>query len=176
MTAPSGETVATNAGRRRLGRIAAAVTVAACLALWVYAYTIAEPTKVDRLDDRTFFVAAEPICRDTMAEVRALPKAEDSPTPQDRAEVVTRADDLLTAMVDRLRGIVPPGADAQAIGTWLDHWSTYVGDRRDFANDLADGSDARFQVTAIDGVQISRSIDHFAEVNDAESCKTPGDV
>jgi len=161
------------------GRVLVAVVIAGSLAIWIYAFVLASPHMIDRMDDRTFPTAAEPVCRAAIDEVRALPKSQESPTPAARAEVLRSANDILRQMTTELRAAVPQTADAAGINRWIDHWNIYLDDRVEFAGELAtlpaDG-DAKFRVTAIDGVQITRSIDHFAEVNSMVDCETPGDV
>jgi hypothetical protein len=157
-------------------RVLIGIVVVASLALWFYAFVLASPHMIDRMDDRTFPTAAEPVCRATMDQLKQLPKT--SPTPAERATVLRLSNDMLHGMTTGLRTLVPT-ENAAGINLWIDHWNTYIQDRADFADTLAalpPGGDAKFTETGIDGVQITRSIDHFAEVNTMASCETPGDV
>lgn len=161
------------------GRVLAGVVIVGSLALWIYAFVLASPRMVDRLDDRTFPTAAEPVCRAAVEEVRSLPKSQESTTPADRAAVLSTATTRLRQMTAELRTLVPASADAAGINLWIDHWNVYLDDRTQYAEQLAGlppGGDAQFTVSAIDSVQITRSIDHFAEVNSMTDCETPGDV
>lgn len=169
---------ADSARRRKItpGRVLATVVVLGSAALWFYALVLASPRMIDRMDDRTFPTAAEPVCRATMDQLKELPKT--SSTPAERSSVLRISNDMLRQMTTELRALVP-AENAAGINLWIDHWNTYIQDRADFADTLAalaPGGDAKFTETGIDGVQITRSIDHFGEVNTMASCETPGDV
>lgn len=164
--------------RWSIGKILAVVTVIALAIMWVYILSgAADRQPADTLDDPSFAAAAEPICASTRAAIDRLPPATEAPDAVARADVVDEANDLLRAMVARLRQAVPDNPnDANVLGLWLDDWETYIGDRQDWADELRVDSGARFFETARSGEQISAAIDNLAGVNDMPSCATTDDV
>ncbi len=154
------------------------LAVLAMLAMWVYVLFLHEDTtSPDRLEDRSFPTNAEPLCGRALARLDQLPPARESTTPQERAEVVDEADEVLRGMVADLRAQAPTaGSDGRIVTEWLGDWGTYVGDRDDWADVLRTGKDTRFFETAKGGGPISELIDRFAVVNDMPSCATPDDV
>ncbi|MEZ5322550.1 MAG: hypothetical protein R2698_10840 [Microthrixaceae bacterium] len=148
--------------------------------LWIGAIVygaIADPKPSDYLKDRSFPTAAEPICEAARTDLDAFPPAQDSRTPNARAAVIRQSTARLQEMVDQLRREVPDTAEGKWIGVWLDHWEIHLRDRLDFAQRLrTGGAREEFFETTEGGTQVSRSIDHFAELNKMDSCATPGDV
>ena len=107
----------------------------------------------------------------------SLPPAPASKTPQGRAEVLGRANDTLTEMLDQLRTLAPDNdADRAIVDAWLVDWDHYLGDRRAYRDKLATGTDAKFLLTSSFGVIYTKSMDNLATVNAMPSCITPGDV
>ena len=109
-----------------------------------------------------------------------------------------RSNIVLRSMIADLRAVAPvPPADlrqlpseelsseqqeelaaAEGIGEWLDDWSTYIGDREDYVQNLRVDDDARFLETTkgSDTRGITRAINSFAQVNRMTSCETPADL
>lgn len=130
-----------------------------------------------QMADETFPKAAEPICKTAMADVATFPPAHESATPAERADVIDQSTARLDQMLDDLRAVVPPTSDAKWINMWIDDWGIHLDDRLDFASRLRDkGADEEFFESEKAQTQISKSLNHFAEINDMESCITPGDV
>lgn len=129
------------------------------------------------MEDRRFPKAAEPICKAAMKQVLAFPPAHESRTPAERAAVIRESTAVIERMRSDLREVVPDGADARWINLWIDDWGLHVKDRLDFAERLeTKGAGEEFFETPKAQTQISKSLDHFAEVNEMPSCTTPGDV
>lgn len=170
---------ATPAERRRWGLVAAGVFAVATFAMWIWMLFIYDPgLLVDELADRTFPTAAEEVCAAAAAQVDALPRAESTEDPIERAEVIETANAVLAEMVVELRGLAPtsPPAAAETVEEWLGDWETHLGDRERYAAALREDPEVRFTETPKAGKQISRAIDSFAQVNRMRSCQTPGDV
>ena len=131
----------------------------------------------DRLDDRAFVDAAEPICAATRDRIAELGLPTEVDTPVERADMVDEENRILRAMVGELDGLPrPSGDEGDWVGQWLDDWLVHIQDRQDWADDLRAGDDHLFVESARAGEQVSKVVDNFAEVNDMEACATPGDV
>ncbi len=161
------------------GRVAFVVLVVAMAVMWFYAFVLAPSGNPDRLEDRSWPVAAEARCARTLTAMDSLRPAAEAPTPADRADDVDRATDLVALMVDDLRGI-PGGTDDDRWLTsrWFEDWGVYLVDRRNHADRLRSDGDVRPLLTAMpDGVgSVLRRMNGFARVNDMESCLDPGDL
>lgn len=169
--------------RRKVLVIAGVVFSIATFSVWIYALFFYDPgLMIDELQDRTFPKAAEEICHQARVKIEALPTAEQTKDPADRADVVDQANDALRTMTAQLQATVPTGSTAketriyQGVRQWVTDWNTYIGDRQDYADSLRENPDTRFTETLKSNRQISRAIDAFAQVNRMDSCSVPGDV
>jgi hypothetical protein len=161
-----------------LGRAAIVVMVLGIVLMWIYAFFGTHEVP-GRLADKTFPTAAQPICQATLDKIEALPKANETPTPAQRADVVDQGTGYLDQMLADLRGKVPAAEPEHGIVTqWLDDWGTYVQDRRDYTAQLRVDATVRFAVTQSDRdkTQITKGIDHFADVNFMAACAVPDDL
>jgi hypothetical protein len=173
-------TVDQPAERSTLGRRLATIAVVLMVAMWIYVLYLAfgpgrQPSP-DRLGDPAFAEQAEATCHATNERVQALPRAEESHTATDRADVIDQANELYGGMLDDLATLVPGGDDGAITTAWLRDWRTYLGDRVDFARRLRTDADARLLVTPKQGDQITEFIDQFAKDNDMAACGTPADL
>jgi hypothetical protein len=165
--------------RQKVGRVAIVLFVIAMVIMWTYILLpSSRKDPAGQLDDPAFGTAAEPICAVSEEQLDELPLAHETTIPEERAEVVQQANEILSMMVTQLRPLAPSeGDDSRMVNEWLDDWQIYIGDRGEYAALLAEGDeDARFTETPKAGDHISEALDHFAEVNDMASCATPGDV
>lgn len=166
-------------GRQRLALAAGLAFLVVAIVFWIYAFFVYDPgRKVDELADRTFPRAAEQVCAATMAQLDRLPPATEARTPEERAEVIDRSDEMLRDMADRLEALVPQGKGriTSGIQEWVDDWRTHIADRSRYADALREDPGARFLESTKGNRQVSRAIDGFAEVNRMESCRTRDDV
>jgi hypothetical protein len=163
---------------RRVSRAVIVAGLAGVVVMWGYAFFGEVPAPA-RLDDRTFPAAAEPVCALARGDIDQLPRAFESPGPAERADVVDRATDRLTAMVAELRAAVPPAQPTRdRLNGWLNDWDIYLQDRREYTARLRVDRFAKFHLTQSerDRRQINSSLDNFAKVNAMGSCATPEDV
>jgi hypothetical protein len=131
----------------------------------------------DRLTDPAFAAAAEPICAEAVTRIDALGLPTEVESPQERAELVEAENVLLLAMVADLEALPrPAGEEGEWVDTWLVDWNAHIADRQAWADDLEVGDDHVFIETARGNEHVSNVIDNFADVNDMDSCATPGDV
>lgn len=147
---------------------------------WLWVTFLYEPHVIDKLEDTTFPAQAEKICASARLEYDKLPLAQESPTAAHRSDVIVQSNRIFTTMVSDLREIVPATPENVNIGLneWLGDWDTYIGDRSDLADRLLEDDSARFMETPKSNTNkgITRAINGFAEVNEMESCETPGDL
>lgn len=160
-------------------RLFLGLVVVASFALWAYAFSgLARRDAPDTLDDPTFAAAAEPICAAAIADIDALPAAMTFENdPLGRADNLDLATDRLEEMVRSLEPLVAgTDRDRQIIESWLADWSTYLGDRRGFAEAIRVDPDEPFQLTGREGKAITAPMNRMATVNEMPSCAPPGDV
>lgn len=131
----------------------------------------------DRLEDRAFPLAAEPICATTVDDIDELGLPTEVESPAERAELIDEENRLLRAMLDDLDGLPrPTGEPGEWVELWITDWRTHIADRQAWADDLRLGDDHPFTESDRAGEQVSKVIDNFAEINDMPNCVTTGDV
>lgn len=171
-------------GRPTAGELASRIVVVSVvlgiIIMWIYVLT-ARPDVPGHIEDPAFAPAAESVCAAARVRIDALPKAQETPDPAQRAAVVDQATDVLEDMVDELERLVPIAEpDHTRAAQWIADWRTYLQNRRDYADGLPRDPNLRFYVTQRpeDGVQITAGMDRFAQppVNTMASCTTPDDV
>lgn len=160
-----------------------ALGVVAALAMalfWIWIFT-GGPKKPnpDRLDDRAYVERSEQRCDRLLDDLDALPPASKSPNAAARAEVLGKANALVSDMVDDLEADAPrSGDDEVSLDGWFRDWHRYLRDRDRFAERLA--TDPSAQLTITENTELSDGVDKtikiFADRNDMPSCATPGDV
>ena len=163
----------------RTVRIAVAVVVGVLAVMWLYVLFIAKPATPDRLTDRSFPTAAEPICASTLSAMSGAGLVnERASSPQNRAVLADRADTQLASMVAQLRTKVPPTGEAHdAVSKWLDDWDQWLRDRAAWTAKLRTGEDAQFlEKQRESGEPNSQALNAFAITNDMGSCATPAGV
>jgi hypothetical protein len=161
-----------------VGRLAVAVLAVGLTAMWAFAF-FGDHGVPGRLENPTFPALAEPVCAATQARIDEMPRANQTPTAGERADVVDRASDELDAMLDELRGLVPQNAaETEAEIQWIEDWQVYVQDRRDYTAQLRVDPMTRFAVTQSDRDkrQVTSALDRFAEINGMGSCVVPDDL
>lgn len=168
--------------RVRPGAVIAGLAAVGVLGMWAWVFVFHlggtwRDNQPGQLDDRTFPVAADPVCAAAMSEFAALPPAWATTTNTDRAAAVADSVAIFEAMVERLRQL-PAGSETTKVDEWIADWDTYVADRQDYAQRLAQDPTARFYVTQSnrDRRQITLAIDRFATTNAMPSCATPADL
>lgn len=161
------------------GRIASIVALIAMIGFWVWAFSPLAPRgHPDELDSRTFPEFAEPRCVAALEEIDQVEPAKEASDLLDRAAQIETATDVLVLMVADLEASAPQVGthDGDLVDRWLSDWRIYLEDRYRYAANFRDGIDQAFQVTAIDGDQVTSPLDLFAEVNGMGSCVSPSDV
>lgn len=166
--------------RRRRGRVLAWITVVLLATMWGYVLYLAigpgRQPPPDRLADPTFAAQAQAICVAAHDDVSRLPVAIQAEDSGERARIVASANDRFATMVDDLAAIAPAGEDGDIVLLWIADWRTYLGDRREYVDALANDPAAQLLVTAKDRQQITEFIDAFAADNRMTACATPIDA
>src|SRR3546814_9114495 len=107
------------------------------VSIWVYVmYLSFGPGRAappDELDDPTFAIAAQDRCREALDAVGQLPRAADTPTAAERADVIDEANGIFATMLDDLTAITPTGEDGELVTAWLTDWHTVLAERESFA-------------------------------------------
>ena len=160
---------------RTVGRITVGVIIASLVVFWIYVFVVAKPIH-DELPDPKYAPAAQAICSDALTQLRNAGLIEAvAKTPQQRADLAERADEVLARQVERLKAI-PPGDDTTrvAVASWLDDWDTWLRDRAAWVVKLRAGEDAPFLETQDkNGTPSSAALNIFARVNQMPDCATP---
>lgn len=170
---------------RRAGRALVLPLVAALLAMWGYVIYLAlfegRQPPADRIEEPAFAEAAETRCARALDEVDTLPLATESPTPEDRADVLDQANAMFGSMLgdlERMTDLVPQGDDRDRTEAWLADWRIFLEDRESYASALRTDPEARMLVSekAGEGRHITGWIDEFAKANRMASCASPTDA
>jgi len=157
-------------------RAALAVLIGGLAVMWIYVLFLAKPETGDRLADRSFSTAAEPVCKATVDQLREAGVVnQPAASPQERAALVDRGDALLAQMVDQLRALVPASGEVHdAVAKWLADWDQWLRDRAAWSQKLHAGEDTPFNERQRDnGEPNSKALNAFAIINDMPSCQTP---
>ena len=173
-----------SAKRWTMGRVAAVTAVMVTVIFWTWILA-GGPNQAnsDRIADTAFAQRTEARCTVFTRELAQLPNPTTIKTPVQRADVLDRANDDLTAMVDDIAADAPKtGHDAKPVADWLTDWRLLIQDRRDYARRLRIDRKARFYVSHSPAVQaatatVDDTISTFAtQANNLTACDTPGDV
>ena len=166
-------------------RVAILTVVALLGAMWVYALFYAPTGSPEKVDDAGWARHAEALCAKGRVAIDALPAARTfkdvkpvSEALRQRADVAEEATNVLADRVASLRALplADPGS-VKLVGTWLDDYDNYVGDRRAQVASWRKGQNPMFAETATDnGAPGSLRMDEFARVNAMPSCKVPQDI
>lgn len=161
-------------------RVLGVAVVLGMLVFWAWILSGA-PKKLnpDYLDDRDWVAYADGRCEEMRVGIAGLPNAIEAETPQERAETLARANEIIADMLDDLEASRPrEGDDVERLDGWFRDWRIYEADRVRFLERLRTGEPARFDVTEHPDFneQVDEVIRVFADVNDMRACRVPGDV
>lgn len=157
------------------------VTIILVMALfWIWVLSGA-PRKQnpDRLDDREWAAYADERCERLRRDIARLPNALDASTAEARADTLDEANELVGEMLDDLEATKPTsGDDARRLEGWLRDWRLHEQDRIAYADILRRDPKAQLGVTEHPDFNdpIDEVIRVFADVNDMQACRVPGDV
>lgn len=166
-------------------RIIKPLLIAVCIAIaamWVYAFFFASKESVNRIGDTAWQKFAEGRCaqaeleRIELADLRKVNEVGPEAL-RERAAIVDKATDTLErALTDIAARPVADEKGRAIVPLWLTDYGTYIGDRREYADDLRAGINKPFSETKVDGIPISEKISTFAADNLMKSCTAPIDL
>ena len=158
-----------------IGRILAISALVIAVVFWTWALFFASKDAINKIDDTAWTERAEAICAVAKAELATFDNAT-SDDIQERAALVVRSTDILSAMVDDVVAVEPTDEKGQAIvPQWEEEYRQLLDDRYAYAAQLAAGEDGPFTETAVDGLPITERIETFAGDNEMTSCAPPRD-
>lgn len=169
-------------------RIALLLVVVLMVVMWGWIFLFASRDNPDRLANRDFPAAAEPICAAFQEEINELPLFNTQTTVAEKAAQVDVGTGMTIALVDSLEREIDTRTfddenDVALLALWIDDWRAYIADREAYVTKLeaaigeSPSSDLAFTLTErTEGGFYTRTIEGFANVNDMASCHVPGDV
>ena len=175
-------TLADVSARQTIARTAIVVAVLLTSAMWLYAFVFASREAVNKIEDSSWQQRAERLCAAALLERLALADfrlIEDAGPDAlaERAAIVDEATDILEEMVRDIASVSPKDDKGRAlVPQWLADYTTYLQDRREYANLLRSGVNEPFSETMTEGLPLSEKISTFAADNLAPSCKPPIDL
>jgi len=168
--------------RSTMGRILALIGFAAFASFWIWALFFASKEGVNRIEDRAWVEQAQDICEQAADERTALANYTrldegGAELILQRADIVDEATESLARMLNSLEALPLTGEKGRAIiPMWIDEYRTYLGDRRNYTEQLrATGENLPFYETA-NKIPISERLATFAADNEMPACKPPLDL
>ena len=168
--------------RSTMGRILALIGFAAFASFWIWALFFASKEGVNRIEDRAWVEQAQAICEQAADERTALANYTrldegGAELILQRADIVDEATESLARMLNSLEALPLTGEKGRAIvPMWIDEYRTYLGDRRNYTEQLrASGENLPFYETA-NKIPISERLATFAADNEMPACKPPLDL
>ena len=168
--------------RSLVTRVLGLTGFAAFAAFWIWALFFASKEGVNRIEDRAWVEQAQSICEQAANERTALANYTrldegGAELILQRADIVDVATDSLARMLDSLETLPLTGEKGRAIiPMWIDEYRTYLGDRRNYTEQLrATGENLPFYETA-NKIPISERLATFAADNEMPACKPPLDL
>jgi len=165
-----------------IARIVIGASIAGLVAMWIYAFGFASKESVNKIDDQTWTLRAEAICKQAMdqrlklADLRQISDAGVNAL-SDRADLVDKATDTLEDAIAEISKVAPSDAKGKAIvPLWIADYKTLIKDRREYATLLRTGVNEPFSESMFEGLPISEKISTFAADNRMTSCKVPMDL
>ena len=181
-TPPSSSPTPTRETRSVLTRTAALIGFGVFATFWIWALFFASKEGVNRVEDRAWVESAQSICETAADERTALANYTrldegGAELIRQRADIVDEATDTLERMLNSLEALPLTGEKGQAIiPLWIDEYRTYLGDRRNYTQQLREsGENLPFYETA-NQIPISERLATFAADNEMPACKPPLDL
>jgi hypothetical protein len=172
---------------RRWVKAILALLCAAMAAMWVYYFLFASDKGVYQMQDKSWRVAAEQICRDATAQREALTDTNEgyiaNPTNEQmlqRADIVDQATDILDQMITDLVAIpVDNQDDRDRLAVFEDHYRMVIADRRRYTETLRRFELEPYTETVAAGGPVSNVVLDFTagvKGNDVPECSPPGEL
>lgn len=158
---------------------------AICLAIavfWVYAFLFASKEGINVLEDKTWTVRAEEICknanleRDKLVDLRRIDSVAGDALAE-RADIIDKATAIIQEMLDDVTAQVPIGVeDAKLSSRWQEIYQNWINGRIEYTAKLRTGENAPFAELMLEGSPVSDSINDFTTNNRMTSCGAARDL
>jgi hypothetical protein len=165
-----------------LGRLALGTIMSLIVVMWVYGLFFASKESVNKFGDEEWAARAQARCETTKQRLRDLADlrrldAVGVEALSMRADIVDRATDELTSMLDDITTTYPVDDKGRAIlPLWEDEYRRYLADRREYADDLRSGDNSPFAESTFENLPLSERLGTFARDNRMPSCAPPMDL
>lgn len=149
---------------------------------WVWALFFASKEAINKIEDQAWTQEAEQICqeaterREALADFRRI-DPNNADLLRERGDLIDQATDVLEEMLDAVMARPLTGEKGLAIvPMWEAEYRAFIANRRDFANEVRNGSNAVFRENEAEGTPISNRLRVFAADNQMPSCGAPRDL
>lgn len=177
----SDSTVQTPLRRRALQVFLGAICLTIAV-FWVYAFLFASKEGINVLEDKTWTVRAEEICknanleRDKLVDLRRIDSVAGDALAE-RADIIDKATAIIQKMLDDVTAQVPIGVeDAKLSSRWQEIYQNWINGRIEYTAKLRTGENAPFAELMLEGSPISDSINDFTTNNRMTSCGAARDL
>lgn len=149
---------------------------------WVWALFFASKEAVNKIEDQAWAREAEQICQEATARREALADFRridptDANLLRERGDLIDQATDVLEDMLNAVMARPLTGDKGLSIvPMWEAEYRAFIANRRDFAREVRDGSNAVFRENESEGTPISNRLRVFAADNQMPSCGAPRDL
>ncbi len=168
-------------------KVLLATLCALTAAMWIYYFFFATEEGVYQMQDPSWRATAQPICTAAQDERNALADTSagfiQNPTAEQmaqRAEIVTRATDIVEDMLDRIVVIpVDNEKDQIRLEVFEENYRLIIADRRRYAESLANGILVPYTETVVGGGPVSNVVLDFTagvKGNEVPECSPPGEL
>ncbi len=159
-----------------------AVALVIFVIFWTWALFFASKDAINRVEESVWIERAEAICaeangrREALADFRRI-DPNDQAMLAERGDIIDRSTDILETMLDQVLGGTLTSEKAQAIvPLWAEEYRLYIGNRRDYASEVRNGSNDVFREAETGGIPVSERLTVFANDNEMGSCAPPRDL
>ena len=160
------------------------VACALLLMMWAYAFLWAPKEGVYRVEDAHWRDTAQQICVDANARRVQLGDMVGGyiahPTQAqmlERADIVTKATDILDKMLNDIQAIpVPTQRDQSIVDTFLKYYRIIIHDRRNYIQSLRELKLEPYMETAEAGGPVTNIVTDFTSGNNIKACVPPGEL
>jgi len=182
----SGQQPGPPTSRRRslLTKIGLTIVCLALAAMWIYYFFFASTKAAYRIDDAAWRARATEVC--TKYETQRLALVDTAggyiakPTPEQitqRADVVTKATDILEAELNELVAVQPASdRDRELLAKYEGYYRTMLRDRRDYIAQLRRFEVQPYTETLEGSGPVSNLLIDFTTVNQINKCTPPGEL
>jgi hypothetical protein len=176
--------------RRRGNPVVKTLLALGCVlmaSMWIYYFFFASEEGVYQLQDPSWRATAQPICKAAQDERNALEDTTggfiENPTVEQmaqRAEIVTKATDIVEDMLNRIVAIpVNNEKDQLRLQVFDENYRLIIADRRRYAASLAQGTLVPYTETVVGGGPVSNVVLDFTagvKGNEVPECSPPGEL